>query len=263
MARQLNRFLKNHFGDALISEEQEHALCAAWYRHPKLAALPWWRIDSTWKLPTPYGTLKVTNTFGKCRCVARQGAELVQCSSGQPVVFRSVTAAKVAAIYHVSNGFGHAPAIANGCRWNLPQWICSAAIPQQACCANPTDILPDEYEAEPERLNDFLDEFCGNRPVADLLLLGEIHGKERAWSLRPPTWSNPVIGWHSLSTPYGILTAQRFFAGWRVRRSASLLVWTNNEQPVVYCNLRDAKIAALVHMHDYGLNRVNDSTRWA
>src|SRR5262249_19063868 len=127
MARQLKSTFKNFWGDQLVSEEKEDALVAAFYRHPQLSALRWRRINGVLKLPTAYGLLTIANHIGKCRLVERHGAELIHSSTGKPVVFRSLAAAKVAAIYHVSNGFQGSPVAADECCWNMAHSICSAS----------------------------------------------------------------------------------------------------------------------------------------
>ena len=124
-------------------------------------------------------------------------------------------------------------------------------------------MLPDGYEVGQDKLDDNLRKVFGISSAADACLLEDIHAQECIWTFRLPDWSNPEVGQHVLRTPYGALTVQRFLLGWTVHRNATQLVWFRSSMPVVFCNLQDAKLAALVHMHDYGCERFVDGTRWA
>jgi hypothetical protein len=133
----------------------------------------------------------------------------------------------------------------------------------QECDDIPTDgILPDDYEWGRERLDRFLQEFCGTGLAADESLLLDIAKRAASWQLSPSQWTRCGVGSYELNTPYGLLTVQRTF-GWGVKRDGAPLTSVHNEKPIIFDKLEDAKTSALVHAKDRGVGRFVDGTCWA
>jgi hypothetical protein len=155
---------------------------------------------------------------GHCRLVERDGFELIHSSTISPVVFRSVAAAKVAAIYFLQNGFENWPAVAEGWHWGVKRSVCPAGSRMHL---DPVEgeTLPDAYEVGRDDLDDHLQKVFGISSAADENLLLDIHAQERIWTFRVPDWSTPLVGRHYLRT---------------VRRSDSptLLAWLDSSQGV-------------------------------
>jgi hypothetical protein len=223
MARRLHRMFEEYWGENLVDGGREDALIAAQYRHAKLASVPWYRADSCWRLPTPYGKLRIIPDVGKCRRITREGSDLVNCSTGRPIAFRSVAGAKIAALAHLTQGFGDRPSAQWGYRWAVPHLPVPVTNFGNSC-SDAVDIeLPDDFEFTREKLDQQLYDFCGFRSAADDLLLADQRAGYRNWSFPQPTWTRRSIGEHELITPSGTLVVRRFLAGWIVRRDVETL----------------------------------------
>jgi hypothetical protein len=263
MARKLRRIFEEYWGENLVDERREDAFLAAWGRHPKLASVPWYRVNSCWRLLTPYGMLRIAPDMGKCRTITRKGSDLVNCSTGRPVAFRSIAGAKIAALFHLPQGFGDRPSAQWGCRWAVPHLPAPVTNSSNSSSAAVDDELPEDFEFTREDLDQQLYDFCGFRSAADALLLEQLQAQPQTWIIRQPTWTRISPGQHELMTPGGKLTVQRFLAGWIVRRDNAVLVWCLlGKRPVVFCALADAKLAGLVHAHDFGCSGFFDGTKW-
>jgi hypothetical protein len=127
----------------------------------------------------------------------------------------------------------------------------------------PTDgVLPDDYEWGRERLDRFLQEFCGTRLAADENLLLDIAKRAASWQLPPPRWTRHSVGSYELNTPYGLLTVQRVF-GWVVKRDGAHLARMHDDNAIFFDKLEDAKTIALLHAGDRAVDWPADGTQWA
>jgi hypothetical protein len=250
MAR-LKASVKNHLGDRLISDEKEETLIFAAHKH-RLLTLPWCLSERSWRLSTPYGSLAILGYVAGTSVVRRQDADLVHSSNGKLAVFRTVKAAKAAAIYHVSDGFHGLTETADGCCWQMPRSICPTSIPVHEFNPDDGEMLPG-YE-----ISDSLNDHLKGSGLADANLLADIRAGERTWSLRRPKWTTLSVRQHVLATPCGVLKVTRFFEGWVAHRGGEQLSWGHRRAAVVFASLEDAKTAALLHVHDCFV----DGTRW-
>jgi hypothetical protein len=108
-----------------------------------------------------------------------------------------------------------------------------------------SEPLPDNYEWDEEQLDGVLEEFLGDRLLADEGLRSDLASRAAKWQLPPPNWTYSD-GAYELRTPFGLLRLERFF-GWRVMRDTVPLIWQHNQKSVFFHRLEDAKISALLH----------------
>jgi hypothetical protein len=124
----------------------------------------------------------------------------------------------------------------------------SARLPQS------TD---DEWNEE--HLNVVLNDFVGERLVADEAFRSIVSRRAAKWRLPPPVWARCGDAAYELNTPSGLLRVENFF-GWHVTRDGAQLVWAHNHKPVFFHRLKDAQTYALLHARDRDRDFSSDGT---
>ena len=110
----------------------------------------------------------------------------------------------------------------------------------------PTSVpLADNYEWEEEHLDVLLEDFLGERVLADETLRSDLARRAAKWQLPPPKWTY-CDGAYELRTPFWLMRLECFF-GWYVTRDTVPLVWRQNQKPVFFHRLEDAKTCALLY----------------
>jgi hypothetical protein len=119
---------------------------------------------------------------------------------------------------------------------------------------------PDTYDWQEEQLNVILDEFFGQRVVADETLRSDLAARAAKWQLPPPKWTY-CDGDYELRTPFGLMRLESFF-GWRVTRDGMPLIWQHNQKIVFFHRLEDAKTCALLYARGRDSHYAPGGTCW-
>ena len=225
-------------------------------RHPKTARLRWRRLRrGRYELHTPYGTLHVDAYFHGCWTAARDTALLVHANNNEVAVIIGLPEAKATALLHAAVGFGNRAPLDDGLIWRLGLAMRMPPMP-----VDPSVPLPDNYEWEEEQLDGVLEEFLGQRVVADESLRSDLARRAAKWQLPPPKWSY-CDGAYELRTPFWLMRLECFF-GWYVTRDTVPLVWMHNQKPVFFHKLEDAQTCALLYAGGRDSNYSPGGTCW-